>query len=214
MKSKKRCVVTFVLLSVLLLGTVYFMVPTIHNIQGLKNLDEVTSMNDTNLKEGNYVKVPYECMLNAYRHHSVYWYDYNYKLIRLKGKEEYLYVAVHSDEMDALEGCDYIEFHPDSVGFVPKEEHYFIGKVEKNTAENRRTFANRIQMVLESKFCMVNTVDNTNLLFYINEMNIPTQKKILRVKVGLVAGAFLLWLLSLRKMIKQKKENAYGNIGR
>lgn len=214
MKSKKRCVVTFVLLSVVLLGTVYFMVPTIHNIQGLKTLDEVTSMNDTDLKEGNYVKVPYDCMLNAYRHHGVYWYVYNYGLVRLLGREEYLYIAEHSDEPDTRTGSNYFQYHSDSVGFVPEEEHYFIGKVEKNTAENRRMFANRIQMVLESKFCMVNTVDNTNLQFYINEMNIPTQKKILRGKVGLVAGAFLLWLLSLRKMIKQKKENAYGNIGR
>ena len=171
-------------------------------------------MNDTDLKEGNYVKVPYDCMLNAYRHHGVYWYVYNYGLVRLPGREEYLYIAEHSDEPDTRTGSNYFQYHSDSVGFVPEEEHYFIGKVEKNTAENRRMFANRIQMVLESKFCMVNTVDNTNLLFYINEMNIPTQKKILRVKVGLVAGAFLLWLLSLRKMIKQKKENAYGNIGR
>lgn len=206
MTSKKVGYIKLFIVTVLLIGSVLFIYPTIRNIVGLTSPVEVTSMNDPHLFEGNYVKVTYDCVLDGYFNRYRYFYGYIFYVLRMPDKEEYIFSAVHSEKMSEWEGCNFFAHASDSIGFVPEYKHYFVGRVERFSADERRILSRKMKTATYPAYTMINTEDNTNMEYYVNGLSMETERKTFIKKFFLFLAVLAIWIRRFAK-IKEMRED-------
>lgn len=206
MTSKTSGYVKLFIATVLLIGCIFFIYPTIRNIFGLISPDEVTSMNDLQLFEGNYVKVTYDCVLNGYYSKYIYFWGKIFYVLRMPDKEEYLFSTVHSEKKSEWKERDFFTHASDSIGFIPENKNYIVGRVERLSADERRILSNRMKTTAYPEYTMINTEDNTNMKYYVNRLNMKTEIITLIIKVILVLFFLVIWIRRVTK-IKEMKED-------
>lgn len=190
-----------------LLGCLLLIVNNIKNIVGIESAEPISSYHDVGFCEGNYVKCEYDCSLDGYAQDSIYFYSYDYSVIRLRGRDEYVYVATNSD--DVVRNVDFYSKNAEaSLNYVPEIPHTLEGKLVSfdNSLAGRESFKQRVSSLEFADFKMVNGLDNTNFDFFIMKMDVESEVKSIAVKVvvSIVFGVFL--FVRLRKIRKIKEE--------
>lgn len=208
MKPKTSGYFRLFIVTVLLIKCLSFTYPTMRNIFGLMSLDEVSSMKDAQLYEGNYVKVTYDCVLDGYYDKYIYFWGNMFNLLRMPDQEEYLFSTVPTNKkrLSEWEGCDYFVHASDSIGFIPENKHYFVGRVERLSVDERRILSKRMKSTAKPEYTMINTEENTNMIYYVNRLNMKTEISTLIKKVPLDLVVFAIWIRKFNK-IKEMKED-------
>lgn len=149
------------------------------------------------------MKVAYDCVLDGYLNEYVYFSEIEFHILRMPRKEEYFFVTVSNDNKGEWEGCDHFVYHMDSAGSIPEKQHYFVGRIERLSTFEKSVFVNR--MKLESKYqryIMINTEDNTNMIYYVKKLDMKTELITLTMKAFWVFLFFVLWI---RRFVKNKR---------
>lgn len=197
-----------VILALLVMVCLYTIFPNIRNIIGIQSPETISSVKDSAFYDGNYVTFDFDCVLDAYYNKSVYWYEYNFGLLRLADKEEYVYASIHSSNKLSWNDCDYFPNTKaaESVNFRPDKPHRFIGRVEVFEPVTSSHIQDRIEdKSFGAEYQMINKAENTNTLYYVDIIETGVEVRNLIIKVIILAILVTLLTISIKKICVMKR---------
>ena len=212
MNKVKSGMFFFVFFAAVIAVIVIFFIPSVMNLCGYFFYDSVDSIDSKEMKQGNYVCVEYDCVLNGYNTiHDMFSSVSDY-ILKFGDDEQFVYVRVPSDAIKYWDGCNLFLKPQEAAGFTSSEKHRFIGKVEQIDKDLRKQYVDRMNSKAYPEYIMINTEENTNLDFYIKEI-VPWSELI-----GIVIEIIVLFigvkfaLRHLSKLIDAIKEKETADI--
>lgn len=171
---------------------------------------QITELGSAELRPGEIVSVVYDSIYSGYYYGGVpYGKILEYQVLKLYGREEYIYVSAYTEDDGFYKAKPYyFRSLKDSEAFKPSEKYTFLGRVYE-LAEDAK---NDISMVItkerpEEPVPM--TLQNTNLKVEVRLLDIEEEagRKTNWTYVVIAAGLF--WLFMIYRFAEQFRAEAF-----
>lgn len=196
---------------VLFLCSIPWCVSGIRTYYGLRDAEVIDGSNLSALREGEIVKVVYDCAFACFLTRPTGQNGTeHFQRLKLFGSDECLLICLDDTTNHELQNSGRFFYRTaDAVGFTPERRYMFAGKVEKMENGDREALQTTM---LGGMFADPDGVDTTQMEYYIHYINMETAKGTMLKNYVVTAGWAMGCFFTLRIFARRLRRMRYGGL--